>query len=357
MQRSSWIVLVGAVVIGYLAYTYQADHPAPTPCPCPAKPSPKEPAKPKKPSSRPRGPCGPGPCPSMELNATSLVAKKKSAGQPVLGGVDSPDGTVHILFLPPEIDWPKNIPSRGLGCCGFRSFDYCGRIQNVPEVVNLPEKMRDAGIAGGDYPQKHSQIVAKLCPGIAWWQDTTKSLELLAACCKSQRPCCVDYSGHDPHYAGGIAHCVTLVACDLEADWIAILDNNYPSLDEIVWMHVSAFTERWGGWSYGLLAETPGRYNAAAGNLRQDYWIDRASGPIFGGAEGPFSAGESTIDGASCTIQDIIDRFGGQFVPIKPAIPVNVDHRIDLENLQQPLLAAVAAGFVLWVITDRRSIK
>lgn len=357
MSRSTWTVVLGAAIVGYLVYAHQTALAPTPPCPCPAKPDTKPLPKPKEPAKRPK-PCpGPGPCPRESLAVAGQAIPSEGGARPVLGGTTSPDGTVEILYLPPEMDWPRNIASRGLGCCGFRSFDYCGRIQNVPSVVNLPESMRDKGIAGGDYPQKHSQIVAKLCPGIEWWQDTGKHIELLEASFKSQRPCCVDYNGHDPHYSGGIAHCVTLVACDVGKDWVAILDNNYPSLTEIVWMSVAEFSKRWGGWSYGLLAETPGRYCAVNGDRRADTDFDRLQEPVFGGAEGPFGPGETTIGDQPATVADIIERFGGEFAPKLPVIPVNVDHRIDLENLQQPALAAFAAGFMLWVLTQRKESK
>jgi hypothetical protein len=276
------------------------------------------------------------------------------AQKPVVGGTKSPDGAVSICFDLDSIDWPRNIASKGLGCCGFRSFDYCGRIQNVPSVVNLPEKMRDQGIAGGDYPSKHAQVVKKLCPDAQWWQDSGKHIELVEASIRSKRPCCVDYNGHDPHYGGQIAHCVTCVACDTKAGWVAILDNNYPSLDEIVWMSVEAFQKRWSGWSYGLLAVTPGAMACRNLNTNWTTLAERLAEPLFGlTREGHPWGDDASINGQPADLNSILDAIGPEMKPITIE-PIKIDHQVDFENLKVPLMLAVAFGFSFWVITDKK---
>lgn len=177
---------------------------------------------------------------------------------PVIGGLDSPDGKTRAFVGQGDAAWPKNIASGGLGCCGFRVLDYAARLQHVPDLVDLPEKMRKAGIAGGAYPDKVDKIVARFAPEARYWQDESKDWDLLEAMFKSKRLVCSQYSGRDPHYHGTIAHCVNLACVDREAGWVAVYDNNYPSEKEIVWMGTKEFSERWNGWAYGLLAATPG---------------------------------------------------------------------------------------------------
>lgn len=171
----------------------------------------------------------------------------------------SPDGTVTSILGPHfHIDWPHNIASGGLGCCGFAVLDYAARWQGVEELVGLPQKMLKDHVPGGAYPSKVAQIVKRYAPDADWFQSEEKMDELLEALCKSKRMICVDYNGHDPHYSGSIAHCVNLIYFDRAADWVAVLDNNYPSETEVIWMDVGNFKKRWGGWVYALLAAVPG---------------------------------------------------------------------------------------------------
>lgn len=303
------------------------------------KVQPKKPAAPKRPSN---------PCPNCP-HALEAAGQAAQSGRPELGGVTSPDGKVHSVLWMDEINWPKNIASRGLGCCGFRSFEYLARMQGVSEFIDWPEQLRKDGIAGGAYPQKVEELIARYGKGVQYWQDTSKSHALLEASIRSQRGVAVDYNGHDPHYPMRIAHCVTLVAFDQANDWVAILDNNHPSLDEIVWMSVKEFDVRWGGWAYGLLALTPGYCDTKGSNESWEFFAGK-DGTINFGLEikqGPF--GEfCRMNGEDSTTSAIIDAIGPAMMPI----PIDVDHKIELPKLDfSPLTLALAGGAMLLFVS------
>lgn len=171
----------------------------------------------------------------------------------------SPDGKATSIFGPVyHIDWPRNIASGGLGCCGFAVLDYAARWQGVEELVGLPQRMLRDHVPGGASPSKVSSLMQRYAPDADWFQSGERTDELLEALCKSKRMSCVNYDGWDPHYSGSVAHCVNLIYFDRSTDWVAVLDNNYPSETEVIWMGVSEFKRRWGGWAYALLAAVPG---------------------------------------------------------------------------------------------------
>lgn len=336
MQRSKLPLLIGGALLLYALYASQQPPPTVTPDATPApKVQPKKPAAPKPPSR---------PCPSCPqiLEAAGQAAQ---SGRPELGGVVSPDGLTHSVLWMDSIDWPHNIASRGLGCCGFRSLEYCARLQGVDALIDWPEQMRKDGIAGGAYPQKVDSLLERYAQGISYWQDCSKSHALLSASVQSQRGVAVDYCGHDPHYPGRIAHCVTLVAFDETNDWVAILDNNYPALDQIVWMSVKEFDQRWGGWAYGLLASTPGYCCRPGSTESWEFFADK-DGVVNYGLElkqGPFPP-YCRLDGQDSTPESILDRIGPAMAPIK----VDVDHKVDMPHLDlTPLTIALAGGAVL----------
>jgi hypothetical protein len=343
MQRSKWPLALGGALLLYALYTSQINQPVAAPSSQPApKIAPKPPAKPKKPDK---------PCPNcpMTVEATGQAAQHK----PELGGLVSPDGSTHVvLSLPDEIDWPKNIASRGLGCCGFRSLDYCARMQGVDALVDWPEQIRSAGTAGGAYPEKVDRLLHQFAPDAAYWQDTSHSHTLLEACMRSQRACAVDYNGHDPHYSGRIAHCVTLVAFSEENDWVAILDNNFPSIDQIVWMSISEFDQRWGGWAYGLLQVTPGKVYTQFAHESWEFFPGKDGIVNYGLdiRQGPFGS-YCRLNGEDASTDDIISAIGPAMAPIK----VDVDHRMEPIKLDfSALQLALAGGAVLAVYAMTR---
>lgn len=343
MHRSNWPIALGGALLLYALYTSQTTQPVAAPSTQRApKVAPKTPAAPKSPRK---------PCPDCPMQA-GAGRPTGSDHAPQLGGIASPDGTVHACIYVDEIDWPKNIASRGLGCCGFRALDYCARLQGVDTLVNWPERIRADGTAGGAYPQKVDQLINKYAPGVTYWQDCSKSHAILAASIASQRACAVDYNGRDPHYLGRIAHCVTCVAFDETNDWVAILDNNYPSLDEIVWMGIREWDQRWGGWAYGLLALTPGAPIVGATSAEEWQFFAAKDGSINFGLtrDGPFGS-YCRLNGQDSTPAAILESIGPAMMPI----PVKVDHTIEPLKLDlSPLTIALAGGVVLLFYTLAR---
>jgi hypothetical protein len=58
---------------------------------------------------------------------------RRASVRPVEGGRVSPDGTVEVVCDLPESQRKRNIASKGLGRCVFRSIDYAAR---WPQVGN-----------------------------------------------------------------------------------------------------------------------------------------------------------------------------------------------------------------------------
>jgi hypothetical protein len=248
MNRRLLLILLVAAALCYWYST--RPHTPPT---TPAQPVPPD-TKPK-PKPKPR-PCpGPGPCPLEEPQA---------GGRPVEGGRVSPDGAVELVCDLPASERKKNIASKGLGCCVFRSIEYAARWQQVPELFDLPEQMRDAGIAGGGYPEKVTQILQQFAPDVSYLQDTSGDPEILEAILKTGRLPCVTYNGHDCHYGmnTSIAHMVCLPYFDRQTGWACVSDNNYPGEAEFVWLAPDEFLKRYkggagNGWVVCLLSSPP----------------------------------------------------------------------------------------------------
>jgi hypothetical protein len=357
-------VLVAAYVAGYQHLLVSSSAPSPPAAPTSPTPPPEpDPDRPRCPNCphRPRPRNETRSVLQIELLPKSLVEAEEasddaaSAGaddRPKLGGTISPDGRTHSVLWVDKLDFPHNIASAGLGCCAFRALDYCARLQDEPDLVGLPEKMVQDHVPGGGYPEKVDRLLAKYAPSAHYWNDTSGDTRILTAAWRSQRPVCVDYSGHDPHYAGSIAHCVTLVAYDPDNDWAAILDNNYPKLDQIVWMSTRALKRRWHGWNYGLLNPQRGclsgttTYEAYTG---EDYW---AGGRDFGLVRPTrIDTRKLIVDGQPAAIDDLLHALGGEMVP---KLEPHIDSRITLDP-QAALVgtASVVAGiFVIWVILD-----
>ena len=192
---------------------------------------------------------------------SGAVATQTDVGAIVIGGPVGPNGVEVQVDLPIELR-KVNIASKGLGCCVFRSLDHAARQQNVPALWGMPEWMVSKGIEGGGYPEK----VNKLIPMIAkdrgmdvplFLNDTGGNLDILKALLKTGRMPCITYCGRDQHYNGKtIAHMVNLVY--LDDNVAAILDNNWIGENELVWLSVKEFKERYlgarGGWVSALLA-------------------------------------------------------------------------------------------------------
>ncbi len=245
MNRRFLLVLF--LVAALLVWHSRRQQPAPAPIKPPPPDSKPAPVKPKRPRPCP----GPGPCP---------LGGQETGGRPVEGGRISPDGMVELVCDLPAGERKRNIASKGLGCCVFRSLDYAARWQQVPELYDLPEKMRDAGIPGGGYPDKVATILRQFGPDVSYIQDTSGDADILEAILKTGRLPCVTYNGHDCHYAGGIAHMVCLPYFDRQTGWACVSDNNFPEENCFVWMSPDEFLKRWprgGGWVVCLLKSPP----------------------------------------------------------------------------------------------------
>lgn len=370
-RHHAYMILVAAALVVGAAYWITRESGVP---PVPdTKPAPASPTKPTSPKKRPLCPNCPN-CPQLVglaarvsllcpcgcgclLDDCRCCALAQAQHPPQLGGAISPDGKTRIVIYEDSIQWPKNIASNGLGCCTFRSLDYAARLQNEPRLVGLPETMKQDHVSGGGYPEKLDQLIQRYDPEARYWNDTSKSVDILTRCWLSKRISCVDYNGHDPHYNGGIAHCVCVVAYDSANDWVAILDNNYPSLAEIVWMGTKEFSKRWGGWSYGLFNAQVGAFFASP-EVTEPAPLDTVQGvPGFGLIRSRRLDLEKTIeDGKEGSVESILNRLGGEMVPkIEPT--VNSKITIDPSELVPAGAVIVAGGFVLWLILDTRSRK
>lgn len=199
--------------------------------------------------------------PRIEYPQVRLATAGEAPGKPVEGGRIAPDGVTQLQVDLPRSCRKKNIASKGLGCCVFRSADYAGHWQQEPELYDLPEKMVQHGIAGGGYPEKVDKIFKELAPHVQYVQDTSGDADILEAILASGRMACVTYNGHDCHYSGSIAHMVNLVHFDRKTGWACVSDNNFIEEDQFVWMSCDEFLKRWkgqgGGWVYCLLAPPP----------------------------------------------------------------------------------------------------
>lgn len=192
-----------------------------------------------------------------------------------VGGRVAPSGTELHVDLDPEL-YQRNISSRGLGCCVFRSIDHVGRYMNLPAVIGMPEWMVKKGIAGGGYPEKCDKLIPQIArerglPVPEYIHVTGRDIKILELACKSGRMACITY-GVSPtgRYNGKrIAHMTNLVHCDLAADsgkgLIAQLDNNYvtPRGECYEWMTTQEFERAYhsggGGWAMIFLAPPPPR--------------------------------------------------------------------------------------------------
>lgn len=245
-RRLVLVLFVGVALLWWCSDRPARTRPNPLPLAPPAKPKPPQPKKPRRPCP------GPGPCP---------VEGQEASGQPAEGGRVSPDGAVALICDLPAGERKRNIASKGLGCCVFRSIDYAARWQQVPELYDLPEQLVEAGIPGGGYPEKVDAIVRQFAPGVSYLQDTSGGADILEAILRTGRMPCVTYNGHDCHYSGSIAHMVCLPYFDRQTGWACISDNNYPGEAEFVWMSPDEFLKRWkgngGGWVFALLAVPP----------------------------------------------------------------------------------------------------
>jgi hypothetical protein len=182
-----------------------------------------------------------------------------SPGSPEVGGRTSPDGKSQLGMDLPESERKKNVGGRdGAGLCVFTSVEYLARFQNVTQLFDFQQKMRQE--RGGGYPEKLAAMIKKYGgTDVQFVQDTSGDPQILLEILKSGRGAGVTYNGHDPHYRQSIAHMVCLVCFD--GQWACISDNNFTKADQFVWMSPKEFEKRWkgmgGGWLVCLLSPPP----------------------------------------------------------------------------------------------------
>lgn len=249
MQTSRLIAVILLGLGGYGVYdaARQPEPPKPAPAPPPRPAPPPQPQPQPQPKPRPWGIDLPAP-----VGAT-------------VGGNQHPDGTQLDCDLPGSLH-QRNIASRGLGCCVFRSIDHAARFQNVPCLVNMPEWMVSKGIEGGGYPSKVSQLIPRMaadkgCPTPPYVQIEGTDLEPLKLASRTGRMISTTYSRSPTgRYGGGrIAHMVNMVHCDDRH--CVILDNNYVGDRAYEWCSPEEFKRVCNGggsiWSVILLAPPP----------------------------------------------------------------------------------------------------
>ncbi len=245
-------LLIGGALLWWYFDRHERRQPAPPPSPPPAKPEPKKPDEPRP--KKPRRPCpGPGPCP---------LEDKEIGVRPVEGGRVSPDGAVEIVCDLPASQRKKNIASKGLGCCVFRSIDYAARWQQVHELYDLPEQLVQAGIEGGGYPHKVEQVLARFAPGVPYLQDTSGDPDILEAILQN-RPHALRHLRRPRlplrrHYR---PHGLPAPFRSRSPIGLCVCDNNFPDDGRLVWMSSDEFLQRWkgggGGWVVCLLKSPP----------------------------------------------------------------------------------------------------
>lgn len=186
------------------------------------------------------------------------------------GGAIGPGGVEAICDLPVELrlkntgGMGRGGPGTGAGLCVFTSIEHAGRWQNVPELHGFQKWMTTR--EGGGYPEKVDRLMKQFAPGVRYVQHTGGDVDFLYEAIQTGRMPSVTYAGRDMHYGPRqrIAHMVNLIHVDPPEKTprlCAVLDNNYPGENQIVWMTAEEFRSRWldmyGGWAVVLLAPAP----------------------------------------------------------------------------------------------------
>ena len=174
----------------------------------------------------------------------------------VVGGRTSPDKRAAIAIDFPSKMHRENTSSNGLGLCVFTSMHHAGKWQGVQAITDFPQWMIDKHITGGGHPAKVAELITRRCaelhiPEPHYIQFEGKDLEVFKLAVATGRMPCVTYSfsptGRYNHQR--IAHMVNLVHCD--ADWVAVLDNNYIGDTQYEWMTPAEFQRTFTGGSTG----------------------------------------------------------------------------------------------------------
>ena len=163
-----------------------------------------------------------------------------------------PEPAVDLLALPASVR-KRNIESRGLGCCVFRSLSYAAGWQNEPALADFPEWMVSKNVPGGGIPSKVDALIPRIAadrglPAPRYVQYEGNDPALIELALKTGRLPCVTWNGNH-----------MLCCVHLDAERAAILDNNAP--ERVQWMSRDVFLRKYaqggGGWTVVLLAPAP----------------------------------------------------------------------------------------------------
>jgi hypothetical protein len=186
---------------------------------------------------------------------------EEKIGKLSTGGSIGPDAKTEVACdLPSDLLFRNTGGRDGAGLCVFASITYAALYQNESRLVGLFNAMKKE--RGGGWPEKVDQMIAKYGAGASYLQYEGSDPGILKAALASGRMPCVTYNGHDPHYGNhSISHMVNLVCYDDGADLAAIRDNNFTDPNDLVWMSIKEFLQRWkgggGGWVVVLVAPPP----------------------------------------------------------------------------------------------------
>lgn len=227
------LLLVLAFGVGRLA---QQPEPAPAPD-----------TKPKAPDTRPKAP-DIKPCKPWVTDLPTAVSRKSGT---VRDGSKHEGQTVQV-DLPADQLVPNCGGADGTGLCVFTSIMFSARLQNVPQLKDFQEWMKQ--YPGGGWPQKVDATIAAKCkeagkPIPDYIQVENGDWNLIKLALRTGRMPAITY---------GRAHMVSLVK--LENGYGAFRDNNFVGEKEIAWMSEDQAKQTAGGshfWAVILLAPRP----------------------------------------------------------------------------------------------------
>lgn len=176
-----------------------------------------------------------------------------------VGGKILPDGSTIQCDLPGEFH-KKNIASKGLGCCVFRSIEYAALHQQIPALYGFPEWMVQNGIPGGGWDTKVDKLIPQICKDRGYpvpdyiqvtgpWSKVKPIIELAT---KTNRYVCITY-GRSPtkRYSGkSIAHMVCMPHAG-PAGTYSFIDNNYTTPPNQAYEHCNEQEAAWAAASGG----------------------------------------------------------------------------------------------------------
>lgn len=237
--------IASALFIGALATAASLFAPKPVP-PSPVKPEPPKIEEPKIEEPKPKKPKRWGPnCPAAVGREVATVRDGSSH-----------DG-VHVQADLPVDQLVRNAAgTNGMGLCVFTAIMFAARLQNVPQLADFQEWMKN--YPGGGWPEKVDAAIAAKCgqqrlavPDYLIVENGDWELVRLAL--KTGRTPAISYTAVFPG-----DHMVNVVC--MADGWMAFRDNNFIGENEIEWLPEEEGKRRCGGgnfWAVILLAPRP----------------------------------------------------------------------------------------------------